>query len=307
MKRSAKTSSYNDLRKLIDRKLEEEQKSFRSENRKNSFPGGRCIPIHNASTLILHEMKRRSVATRNFNEEEKSGALDTESHSETITDPDDETNYSNISASDFPRSLLAALSDESFARRSSFMSQGRLTVGSNLDGLVLEREKTKIESFDCYILVSVLTATASFSTLQDFTPLDSASTNVFCSILLVATQMAAGVSTICGLYATVVFSLTVLYAKSAIGLHKDQIYTYFLKETGMVRVRGFKAFSVSLLAFALEAGLVTFLRLPGLARFPVAIVIAILIRNLCNDWLRIVDVAKVIYTGEIPCAKEKLS
>jgi hypothetical protein len=149
-----------------------------------------------------------------------------------------------------------------------------------------------------------LTATASFSTLQDFTPLEDLTPSLVEKVLMVITQIAAGLSTICGLYATVVFSLTVLYAKSAIGLNRDATYTYFLKETGM-RVRGFQAFSASLLTFALEAGLVTFLRLPNIARYPAVLVIAVLIRNLCNDWLLIVDTAKVIYTGNIPNKKEK--
>ena len=166
----------------------------------------------------------------------------------------------------------------------------------------LEREKTKMESFDCYILVSVLTATASFSTLQAFEPLDDVRDSWINHSLLILTQISAGMSTICGLYATVVFSLTVLYAKSAIGMNRDHMYQYFLKQTAVVRVRGFRAFSASLLSFALEAGLVTFLRIPAIARLPVLVCVMALLHYICRDWQLIVETATVIYTGKIPLA-----
>ena len=166
----------------------------------------------------------------------------------------------------------------------------------------MEREKTKMESFDCYILVSVLTATASFSTLQGFEPLEDVHDCWINRPLLILTQISAGFSTICGLYATVVFSLTVLYAKSAIGMNRDHMYLYFMQKTASVRVRGFRAFSASLLSFALEAGLVTFLRIPAIARLPVLVCVIALLHFICSDWQLIVETATVIYTGTIPSA-----
>ena len=261
MKRSFSTRSYNDLLEMIENKMGDEMKTASLQDRDND------------------------ASSAEF------GSGNPES-----------SHYSEFSGSNVPKNLLCALADETFARRSSFMSQGKLSVGDSVDEplIDIEREKTKMESFECYILVSVLTATASFSTLQDFTPLDDNGASMYCQVLLIITQIIAGLSTICGLYATVVFSLTVLYAKSAIGLNRDATYSYFLKETGMARVRGFRAFSISLLAFAVEAALVTFLRLPAFARFPVLFVTVGILRLLGNDWLLIVDKAGVIYTGVIP-------
>lgn len=266
MKRSLTTRSYNDLLQMIQTKMEDEQKAS-----------------------SLHSGEKDA----NFDDSWPSDQ--------------DQSQFADLSASNIPKNLLCALADESFARCSSFMGQSgdKLSIGPDVEAIDIERKKTKMESFDCYILVSVLTATASFSTLQDFTRLDDSGKSFYCQVLLVITQIAAGLSTICGLYATVVFSLTVLYAKSALGLNRDATYTYFLKETGMVRVRGFRAFSTSLLAFALEAALVTFLRVPAFARFPVLIVIVVLLRFLGNDWLLIVDTASAIYTGNIPKEETK--
>jgi hypothetical protein len=285
---SARSRSYNDLLKLVEIQIEELRHG-----------GDAAAPAAPEGIDTGSGSDRESVVVKETD--------DDDSDDDDDDDDDSSSSCSDFSTSDIPKSLLAALTNETFARRSSFMSKGTQPEVSrgNEVALNLEREKTKMESFDCYVLVSVLTATASFSTLQDFTPLEDLTPSLVEKVLMVITQIAAGLSTICGLYATVVFSLTVLYAKSAIGLNRDATYTYFLKETGMVRVRGFQAFSASLLTFALEAGLVTFLRLPNIARYPAVLVIAVLIRNLCNDWLLIVDTAKVIYTGNIPNKKEK--
>lgn len=223
------------------------------------------------------------------------GKEDLDLHDTIMTAEVLEDSDNDISEEGAPCTSIGVVTDVQLSRSAS-----KASIKSLQEQLDLEREKTKMESFDCYILVSVLTATSSFSTLQSFELLADTENSTVYYILLIATQLASGVSTICGLYATIVFSLTVLYAKSAIGLGKDHIYQYFMKETASVRVRGFQAFSASLLAFALEAGLVTFLRVPAVARAPVLLLVSCLLHFLCRDWQCIVDTATVIYTGKIP-------
>lgn len=88
----------------------------------------------------------------------------------------------------------------------------------------LERQDMRLGGFEPYILVAVLTAQASFElvgdtdfdwdkilasrTLADFLTDDWAKFGVLAS---------AGLSTAYGIYATVVFSLTILYGKTALG------------------------------------------------------------------------------------------
>ena len=131
--------------------------------------------------------------------------------------------------------------------------------------LDLEREKTRLESFESYVLVSILTASASFSVLQ------SAESSVLWSDtsssrlcvdrsdwITTLTIFAAGLSAICGLHATVVFSLCVLYGKTALGRYSDNAYHRFLDTVTIQRVRGFNTFSASLLLFAVETGLLLY-------------------------------------------------
>ena len=135
--------------------------------------------------------------------------------------------------------------------------------------LDLERGKTRLESFESYVLVSILTASASFSVLQSAESSvlwsDTSSsrlcvdTSDWISTLII---FAAGLSTICGLHATVVFSLCVLYGKTALGRYSDNAYHRLLDTVTIQRVRGFNTFSASLLLFAVETGLLLYQHAP---------------------------------------------
>lgn len=168
--------------------------------------------------------------------------------------------------------------------------------------LDLERERSKMESFESYVLISVLTATASFSTLQELVPHKGIGSM---STLNVLVQLSAGISTLCGLYATVIFSLTVLYAKAAIGLNRDKIYKYFLQQTTTIRIRGFRAFSMSVICFAVEACLLTLLSVPKEIRSLTSVMVVGLLLFICSDWLCIIDTANAIYVGEVPQQDKK--
>lgn len=77
----------------------------------------------------------------------------------------------------------------------------------------LERQLIRLEGLEPYVLVSVLTATASYSTItsEDFIVdgvIDWTGAGLLASALG---------STLCGLYSTIIFSLSILYGKTALG------------------------------------------------------------------------------------------
>jgi hypothetical protein len=124
------------------------------------------------------------------------------------------------------------------------------------------RQSTRLASMDNYVLVSTLTASMSFGALLGFTPsaaskalvhIQSPSIWLLYKSVTLAIQVVSGLSTLCGLYATIIFSLTILYGKSALGAERDIEYDVFLKRTTRARQDGFRAFSVSLGLFCLDA------------------------------------------------------
>lgn len=88
------------------------------------------------------------------------------------------------------------------------------------------RQMSRLESMDSYVLVSTLTASMSFGALLGFQPAvevvmatASTSTPIHAHIyqaLCSAIPVVAGLSAIFGLYATLMFSLTILYGKSTL-------------------------------------------------------------------------------------------
>jgi hypothetical protein len=77
----------------------------------------------------------------------------------------------------------------------------------------LERQLIRLEGLEPYVLVSVLTATASYSTItsENFVVdgvIDWTGAGLLASALG---------STLCGLYSTIIFSLSILYGKTALG------------------------------------------------------------------------------------------
>mmetsp|Transcript_40655 Transcript_40655/g.84624 ORF Transcript_40655/g.84624 Transcript_40655/m.84624 type:complete len:224 (-) Transcript_40655:1028-1699(-) len=166
--------------------------------------------------------------------------------------------------------------------------------------LDLEREKTRLESFEAYVLVSILTASASFTILSEVTAPDSSSLS---QLATVATVFISGLSAIAGLHATIVFSLCVLYGKTALGLYRDVQYAQFVKDTAPQRIRAFNSFSTSLLLFALQVELLLCEKAPP-AFQGVAILVAMATTGaLVWDWHSILQAAQRIF---VPHEIEKM-
>ncbi|VEU40129.1 unnamed protein product [Pseudo-nitzschia multistriata] len=142
----------------------------------------------------------------------------------------------------------------------------------------LERQEMRLDGFDPYILVSVLTAESSFDVINDYqsewneilskTSLASLTPEDWIVSLLLLT---AGTSTFIGIYAAVIFSLTVLYGRTALGMSRDDEYFVFLDNTGLQRFRGFQAFSLSLALFCVLVVLELFEKSPTFLWPPIAL------------------------------------
>ena len=143
----------------------------------------------------------------------------------------------------------------------------------------LERQELRLGGFEPYILVAVLTAQASFEEIADLEVdwkgfIDIASIQDFWNAdwYTVGVLISAGLSTVAGIYATVVFSLTILYGKTALGMDRDDDYYSFMDNTGLQRFRAFQAFTYGLFTFSISVLLEICTKCPELLRFPCAFV-----------------------------------
>ena len=162
----------------------------------------------------------------------------------------------------------------------------------------IERQVIRIGGLEPYVLVSALTSTASYDTFcsLDTTQLDLATLLLFFSLLG---------SILCGLYSTIIFSLSILYAKTALGMDRDQPYSYFLEQTATKRKRGFAAFSASLSMFCCNVLILAVQKLPPDILIPSAIVsLAILIFGIM-EWRDMIDAAMPIFSNVVPTSNDE--
>lgn len=170
------------------------------------------------------------------------------------------------------------------------------------------RQIARLESMDSYVLVSTLTSSMSFGALLGFNP--SSASKAFCHIqgptfkfiyhsLCHAIQVVSGLSAIFGLYATIIFSLTILYGKSALGAERDIQYDDFLKSTARARVNGFRCFSFSLGFFSLLTILVLVERVSlRLRSIPALCCASYILFKLYSDWRQLFKSAGSIYRSD---------
>ena len=139
-------------------------------------------------------------------------------------------------------------------------------------------------------------------------------------------QIVSGLSTLCGLYATIIFSLTILYGKSAVGCcdirvvspilpilriltrtvvfaawklgaERDVQYDDFLRKTARARIHGFKSFSYSLGLFSMLAMLVFVERISfRTCSLPALCTASFILFKLYKDWRLLFQNAETIYS-----------
>lgn len=143
--------------------------------------------------------------------------------------------------------------------------------GGQMSPATLERVKMRLDGLGTYAVVSALVVNMGIRLVSSTT--DEVMTKVWwpLSCAYCAALVACVLS---GVYATVVFTLTKMYSKTAIGLYRDAAFTEFFRATAQYRVSGFLAFCTSLGSFAFA--FVTFFLLrvrgaPGLVGFLVGL------------------------------------
>jgi hypothetical protein len=124
------------------------------------------------------------------------------------------------------------------------------------DSINLERAALRLDGFEVYVLVSVITSTSSYGFI-----VESGQQHAN-SVLDVAVLSISTISTLLGMYSALIFSLSVLYGKTALGMNQDDKYFDFLDATSDQRVRAFQAFCASLLTFCLQVVLVVTREIP---------------------------------------------
>lgn len=143
------------------------------------------------------------------------------------------------------------------------------------EGEALERQELRLGGFEPYVFVSVLSAQASYGELamidvnwDKITTISSLSELLEDDWLKLGLLIAAAGSTVAGLYSSVVFSLTILYGKTALGMDRDEEYFGFMNRTGIQRFRAFKAFTWSLFLFLLSVVFEVSMKVGQTAKFP---------------------------------------
>lgn len=111
----------------------------------------------------------------------------------------------------------------------------------------LDRIKMRLEGQGTYAVISALVVNMGIRLLSGNSPemLTQAWWPVSC-----AYSCALATCVLSGVYATVVFTLTKMYAMTVIGNYKDAQFAEFFRETQKYRAAGFKAFCASLGSFA---------------------------------------------------------
>lgn len=160
------------------------------------------------------------------------------------------------------------------------------------------RQDTRVQAWDSYVLVSVLCTSISYNALQNFELNEIHQGVASYEAVKSVIQIVAGTAVLAGLYATMVFSLSILYGKSALGLERDPQYDSFLASTGKERYNGFRAFSLTLALFSLLVVMVLSEDLPFVLHLPVggAMIGALYVGY--RDYNKIVDAATPIYKGD---------
>lgn len=254
--------------------------SEENDQKSNGGVGSSCNELYRARSI----QPRRRVPGRTL-----SGDASRESAFSAISTATSGGNRRGSISGFFARSLAAEAGDTDALRKLLQDEVDLLQSEQDLD-----RDRLRLESFETYVLVSVMSASASFASFQA-TDFDSFP-GFFPTALCYLKMACSSISALFGLYSTIVFSLCVLYGKTALGMKKDDMFEYFVKSTGKQRIRGFQAFSLSLQCFAGEVALTIVGRMGWVAAIAAVFALFVII----NDLHAIIEAAGPIFTGIIP-------
>lgn len=178
-----------------------------------------------------------------------------------------------------------------------------LLVEEMAESVDLTRETTRVESLSSYVVVSCLTATASFNTIQQLALDPDPTSDVL--FLHMSGLVISALSTLAGIYSTVVFSLCTAYGLASLGMGRDNLYDKFMEDSQSLRYKGFQSYLLSLGLFLVELTVVTSERLTPMIRYPFLFSFTILTIVAVRDWNKIVDLARAIFAPTVQTGPRK--
>jgi len=152
----------------------------------------------------------------------------------------------------------------------------------------------RLDSFDSYIVVSVLTATASFAALLDDNPEGAKSLTQKPLARNVAILICA-ICSLSGIYSTVVFSFSSIYGRTAIGMGNHRACESFLEATASTRKKAFYSYLTSLVLFIVLLIIAAMDKIDPQLEAPLGVVLVGVSALVYRDWGHIVRAAGVIF------------
>ena len=147
------------------------------------------------------------------------------------------------------REQISHLSNEHKSTLPSSALTSSLHTDDTFRGDDLTRTAVRLDGLEVYALVGGLQTGASIAMmLEGF----GASDDDFWPALNAAFLWCGVLAALGGTYSMIIFTLSSLYGKTALGMHRDSAYFTFMKETGRIRFRAFRAFTISLLLFCVQ-------------------------------------------------------
>ena len=162
----------------------------------------------------------------------------------------------------------------------------------------------RLDSFDSYIVVSVLTATASFAALLDDKPEGDKSLTQHPYARNAAIVLCA-ICSLSGIYSTVVFSFSSIYGRTAVGIGKMEAYKTFLQETGPLRYKAFCMYLLSLVLFIVLLVIAAADKIDESLQLPFLTFLTIMSANVYRDWSKIIISAGKIFAAPPENEKRK--
>jgi hypothetical protein len=161
------------------------------------------------------------------------------------------------------------------------------------------RVSTRVQAWDEYVIVSILCTSICYSSLQmDRINPDHEGIFLYETVLRTAIQLLSGLAVLCGIYSTMVFSISILYGKTALGLEQDPEFDNFLDNTMEIRKRAFLSFSYSLGLFAAVVVLVLTEVLPLTMNIPIGAATAGFLYIFYRDWQILTTEAAEVFDDE---------
>jgi hypothetical protein len=161
------------------------------------------------------------------------------------------------------------------------------------------RVSTRVQAWDEYVIVGILCTSICYTSLSSraIHP-DHVGDFFYETILRTAIQLTAGAAVLFGIYSTMVFSISILYGKTALGLEQDPQFDNFLDNTVEIRKRAFQSFSFSLGLFALMVVLNLMEILPRSVQVPVIVGMSMFLYVFYRDWKVLTTAAEEVFNDE---------